>query len=199
MLALFEANQLLKSFITYGLNLKNYELINKISIIILPLILDIEYTEIFETQPDFHSSFEFAIFLHLNIYYTWITSNIAVNYYTKALSRITNKQMQEIWLENTICFHKDLFSLQNSDYFNQLQYGFLKGMNLGIKGRAANLKKVELREFTTSGITKSKFNADNNFYTCYSMNYFTTKWGSTSCRISFAYKISNNKINSYTS
>lgn len=188
-LALFESNQLSKSFVTHSLNLKNYFLIKKISNLVLPLIFDYEYLEIMETQPDFHSSLEFALFLHLNIYYPWVTSGISVNYYTKQFSRIKNKKMQEVWLDNNACFHEDLFSLCESDYFNNLQYCFIRSMAWDVKGRAANMKLVELRQFTVKDIPKSKLITNEQVHSCYSMSNFTTRWGSTSCRISFTYKL----------
>lgn len=139
------------------------------------------------TQPDYLPSLDYFISLYLNIYTPWISAYLTSSYCTQQLQRIKNKKMQQIWFlrVNYIC--STLINLPKQYYFwSKYNYTSIKGIYLGIKGRAADMRWVMLRSMQTGYYKKwTKNYSSVNFYSLYSIKFFLTKWGVVSFRIGF--------------
>ena len=179
----------LETYKTYN-NSKQYSLTFR-QLSNLELILNYVFTQLLineiKVQPDYYLSLDFNLLSHLNIFTPWTMARAVVLQYTKQLQRIKNKNMQNNWINTTRYFNSCFIYLGKYQKIAQLQYFNTYNFKLCLKGRAVDLRRVSSRisvEPYTYYWTKGMY---TNFNRIEAIDFFTTKWGITSFRVSFNY------------
>jgi hypothetical protein len=89
-------------------------------------------------------------------------------------------------MRRNVYLNKLLISFSNSIIFNKLNLLSIKGLIFGVKGRATDLRWVKFRYWKKYPITITNYYT-NLYKTSSSLDYFVTKWGSTSIRSQISY------------
>ena len=106
------------------------------------------------------------------------------NFCNLQLQKIPNKKMQKWFIGACKEFFKSFLLLSKNIKIKQLQFVNIQGIQFDVKGRAVDLRRVFVRR-KKYGHT---YNTKHGYYyvvKSYHFDFFTTKWGSTSIRVSY--------------
>ena len=131
-------------------------------------------------SPDYKSTLELILTLHTNIFTPQINNKTLTNYSVLQLQKLRNKRMQLIYIRRNATHNNHLLIISFKSIL-MLNLLVLKGIKVGVKGRAGDLRWVKLRYYSKNTIKCSKYSV-NSIKSSNSLGYFVTKWGSTSIR-----------------
>ncbi len=144
--------------------------------------------KLFRARLNSHYVGSFDILLNIvsNSNVSKLGANFISTFFNLQLQKIPNKRMQQWFMGACKEFLKNFVLLEKNWILQKLQYINIKGVQLDIKGRAANMRRVFVKR-KKYGHT---YNTKHGYYDIlksYHFDYFTTKWGSTSIRVSYFY------------
>ena len=126
---------------------------------------------------DYKSTIEFVVNTYFNNYLNTHSADLVAQYSSYQLQLIKNKKMQNSWMKRNSIQWKLLNKYAKHDKNWYSGVSPIRGLQLSVKGRAADLRWVKLR-FLQSGILNSMTKNYKFFKSWKSEENFVTKWGS---------------------
>ena len=129
-------------------------------------------------------SFDILLNVVTNLDFSRMGASFISNFCNLQLQKIPNKKMQKWFIGACKEFFKSFLLLSKNIKIKQLQFVNIQGIQFDVKGRAVDLRRVFVRR-KKYGHT---YNTKHGYYDVvksYHFDFFTTKWGSTSIRVSY--------------
>ena len=129
-------------------------------------------------------SFDLILTIILNPDFSKFGAYFIATYFNLQLQKIPNKKMQKWFIGACNEFFKKILVLTKIPNIKKLQFINTEGIQIDFKGRAVNMRRVFVKRKKfghTYNTSYGYFDISKSYY----FDYFTTKWGSTSVRISY--------------